>query len=78
MKEIPIQIGNKLPRSAGYLHRLFYELSPFTKEIFMNLFFQGAKNKYNSMTNFDGISNHPALQNKDLLKEIAGEETLIM
>lgn len=40
--------------------------------------FQGAKNKYNSMTNFDGISNHPALQNKDLLKEIAGEETLIM
>ena len=38
--------------------------------------FQGAKNKFNSMTNFGGISNHPALLNKDLLREMAGEKTL--
>ena len=40
--------------------------------------FQGTKNKFNSMTNFGGISNHPVLLNKDLLREMAGEKTLFM
>lgn len=40
--------------------------------------FQGAKNKFNSMTNFGSISSHPALENTLLLKELASEETMIM
>ena len=40
--------------------------------------FQGVRNKFNNMTNCGGISNHPALLNKDLFREMAGEETLFM